>query len=239
MKIPIVLCTALALMFASPALADIVYTPIDPGEYAIGFGIGIYDPANPAVLNSVYVTSGSGAPQSATFQFSFAIHNNVSQIPIFADRLHFSFVYDNSSLEVLGAQPVGPWQSNNYAGQPWPNSSHGIIAVNSLSQAMTEPGAKVTFVNSTVVPFLHVTLHVKSAQFSQINEFGITLPGYGPNEGYGLTFFNSGVTVVPPGSWVYFGGAIHEIPEPATLTLLGAAFCGLAGRVVARRRRVD
>lgn len=137
---------------------------------------------------------------------------------------------------MLGAYPVGPWYFNNYEGLEWPNTSTAIIAVESLFNSTTP---YTVIMPSEVVPFFHVTLHVKSAQSSQINSFGIVLPvaGYGPEDGYGLTLFSTMGYNITAIEWVYAGGRIHEIPEPASMTLLGGGLAALVGGWVRRKRR--
>jgi hypothetical protein len=232
-KLPIVLCAVLAAGIASPASADIQYNPLPPWDAQIG----ITNPTMPGLF-SVYVTSGdplNGPMISDTFQFTFALHVDRG-VNYWTDRLHFSFVYDNNSLEVLNAYPVGPWDGGNYEGLQWPNTSHGIIGVVSLSNFVS-PFTEI--LPGEIVPFFHVTLHVKSATYSQVNPFGITVPGYGPLEGYGMTLFSTlgPVYDVTPEQWIYGGGAIHEVPEPASMMLLGGSLAAMAGGWIRRKRR--
>ena len=177
-RLKFVLCALIAGVVVSPAVAEITYTPVALD----GFEIGIYNPVD-STINSVTVDP---AYLSENFVFTFAIHVTPSYWP---ERLHFSFCYDNSSIEVVHAESIG-FPFDNYSSMTeWPNTSHGIQAVASLSQYYTTGSA--TYWYSSVYPFFKVTLHVKSDTESQMNPFGITLPGYGPAEGYGLTL-NSG-----------------------------------------------
>jgi hypothetical protein len=224
------LCVAVVMAAAPSATADIVYTPISPNTY--GFGIGLYDPANPFSLNSVYVTSGNFPGTSDSFVFTFAAH----MVSIFynVESLHFNFVYDNRLIEVVGARPVHPpgtppWVFNNYDDFQWPNPSGGIVSVSTLFQSM---GAGTTFMpmnTTSIVPFFQVTLHLKQAPPSQVAFFGITRMTL-VSHTFALT--------LTPASFNYFNGAIHAgIPAPATLWLFAAAMSGLGGGVVRGRRR--
>ncbi len=221
-KLKLVLCTMMVGAIVSPAVADITYTPA-PLD---GFEIGIFNPADSS-LNSVYVDP---AVYSDTFVFTFAIHVTPTYWP---ERLHFSFVYDNSSINVVHAEPVGDWAGSNYGSATWPQSSTGLTAVVSLSQWFD--AGSTTYWYSSVNPFFKVTLHIKSASSSQENAFGIVVePDFGADDGYGLMLESSFFTITPL-QWDYYGGVIHEIPEPSSLLLLGAAAAGLFGYV--RRRR--
>lgn len=219
------------LVGVSPALAGVVYTPVPIGPTS-GNSIGLIDPNNPGTLNTVYVTSGSGALLSDTFVFTFGLHLDRF---FDAEWLHFGFLYDNSSIEVLHAQPVGqdslgqPWRGDNYgSATDWPDLSSGLIIVSSLSQNMGTQSSFFVMDPSVVYPFFQVTLHVKSAHLSQLNVFGVNT----------MTAKHHFITtdIIGPGMWTYWGGVIHEVPEPTTALLLGAAVAVAGGRVVRRRR---
>ena len=92
---------------ASPAMAAIVYTPQPLTGQAT---VGLIDPNNLGTLNTVYVTSGSGAGPSDTFVFTFGIHFTFSPL---ATGYNFKFAYDNNSIEVLHANNVHPTFSLN------------------------------------------------------------------------------------------------------------------------------
>ena len=75
---------AASVVAAPVATGDIVYTPIPNQTYE--FGIGLYDPSNPNMLNSVYVTSGNqpaGSPRPAWVSMScFTRRLMSSKIPV-------------------------------------------------------------------------------------------------------------------------------------------------------------
>ena len=156
------------MLLAAPALGEIVYTPQTP-DYA--FGVGLYNPQDPGSLNTVYVTSDSGAAVSDQFVFTFAILCNY--IYYNAESLHFSFLYDNSSLEVVHARPMGGWTDNNYEGTSWPDPGTGITGYITLWQGFTQSTSYEPYDTAAVVPFFQVTLHVKDAVESHVNRFGI------------------------------------------------------------------
>jgi hypothetical protein len=84
------------------------------------------------------------------------------------------------------------------------------------------------FDTSAIVPFLAVTLHVKSDQMSQLNAFGITA----------LTLVSHDYSLIlSPSDFGYYGGVAHEVPEPASLTLILGLVAGAGGRLVRRRWR--
>jgi hypothetical protein len=211
------------LLLTGAAVGDITYTPIDPATY--GFGVGLYDPANPGALNSVYVDP---AYLSDEFTFTFAIHCN--DIYYNAEALHFAFGYDNSSIEVVHAFPVGGWTMDNYASFPsWPNSSTGWQEVASLTQGFTLSTDFEAFDTSAIVPFMQVHLHIKSDQVSQLNDFGVVAMTL-ISHTYALT--------LTPADFIYGMGTIHEVPEPSAMLLLGGAAAAIAGGVARRRARL-
>lgn len=210
------------LMAAAPAMAGVTYTPI-PATYP--FGIGLYNPANPAALNTVYIT---GAGPSDTFVLTFAAHMNA--IFYNTEFMHFNFVYDSDCVDVLGARPVnanGVWVADNYSTFVWPNVSSGYISVFSLAQSAGVNSAFVSMPTSSIVPFFQVTLHAKGAMASHVGLFGITQMIL-VSHTFALTLF--------PSSFAYGLGAIHHVPEPSTLTLIGGALAAVAGGVIRRRR---
>jgi hypothetical protein len=221
----ILLCAASFAAAAGTAQADIQYTPMTGYTH----GVGIYNPSDPTQLFSVYVTSGSGASYSDVFTFTFAMHH--TNVFYDAQALYFSFAYDNDSLEVIGAQPMGQGVSGadwfyNYP-SVWPNQSSGWQSV-SLGQWFATSDYQQQNA-SAVVPFFQVQLHIKSACYSQVNSFGV-------NSMTLISHINSEWNLYGQ-DFVYGFGAIHEVPEPASMTLLFGGLAGLAGGAVRRRRR--
>jgi hypothetical protein len=228
---------ACVLCVAPLAMAEVLYTPQDPANF--DFGVGVYNPNDPGSLNTVYVTSGSGLRPSDTFQVTMALQMNA--IFYNTEALHFSFIYDNSAIEVLHANPVGGWLNNNYNSLSWPNPSSGITGYVSLAQSMGTGTSFISMPTGAVVPFFHATLHIKpGAQLSQVAQFGITIPPYTPGAGFsvGMTLVSHTFALtLPPTAFNYFGGAIHTIPEPTSMSLLGAGVAVLGGGLLRHRRR--
>ncbi|MHC4141664.1 MAG: VPLPA-CTERM sorting domain-containing protein [Planctomycetota bacterium] len=210
------------------ATGDIVYTPIPNQTY--NFGIGLYNPGNPNVLNSVYVTSGNQPIESDIFTFTFAAH----MVNIFYDAssLRFNFIYDNTNIEVLHATPLnvnGIWNVDNYGSLTdiWPNPSSGTISVSSLFQSVGT-GPDVNMVTSSIVPFFQVQLHIKDAPESHVGLFGITQ----------MTLVSNNFTLtLTPDDFAYFGGRIHSgVPAPAGAWVLLAGMLGIGGALTRRRK---
>jgi hypothetical protein len=219
MKILGVACAVLLL--TSPALADINYTPL---AETYDFGVGLYNPADPGTLNDVYVDP---AYLSDTFVFTWAIH--CADIYYNAERIHFTFGYDNSSIEVVHMSPLGGWEWSSYENILWPTSvPGGWIEVDSLSQGFDVTTNYEPYDTTAIVPFMQVTLHVKSDTPSQVNMFGVVAMSL-ISHSYALT--------LTPASFVYGMGAIHEMPEPSSLMLLGGALAAMAGGFIRRGRR--
>ncbi len=221
MRRTIAVAALLGMLFATPAMASIVYTPQpETGDYG---DVGLVDPGDSVgSINTVFVDP---AYFSDVYEFDFAIH--MSSIWYNASLIHFSFAYDNSSIDVLGASPIGGWTENNFDNYDWPHSGIGEIVVNSLTMGFTQSSNYEPFATSSVVPFLHVTLHVNSSAFSALNDFGVVAVEL-VSHTYALTLL--------PGDFAYFGGTIHEVPEPATATLLFGGIAALMGGVIRRRR---
>jgi hypothetical protein len=223
-------CALAASVVAAPvATGDIVYTPIPNQTYS--YGIGLYNPATPNVLNSVYVTSGNQPIESDIFTFTFAAH----MVPIFynAQSLRFNFIYDNTNIEVLHATPLnvqGTWNFDNYGSLSdiWPNPSGGTTSVSSLFQSIGA-GPPVFMVTSSIVPFFRVQLHVKDAPESHVGFFGISQMTLVSNT-FALTLF--------PADFSYFSGTLHSgVPAPAGGWVLLAGLSGIGGALSRRRRR--
>ena len=228
----IALAGVLVVAMSSTAFGVLTYTP-QPANH--NFGIGVYNPNDPGTLNTLSINSDTIRP-SDTFVVTFAAH----MVAIFynTESMHFNFIYDNSTIEVLGAAPVhaaGVWATNNYSGFSWPNPSSGIVSVSTLFQSA---GAGTNFISmptSAIVPFFQVAMHVKEgAPVSQAGFFGITQMTL-VSHTFALTLF--------PGDFAYFNGDIHPhrevpgaIPEPATMTLVGGCMASLMGVLIRRRR---
>lgn len=228
-RIGFVLCAACLLGLASPAAANIIYTPMTGYTHGVGF----YNPADPMTLNEVYVTSSSGVMASDYLTFTFAMHH--TNLNYFAQSLHFAFFYDNNSLEVVNMWPVGgttggmPWDYN-YENYPWPNPSSGIVEITSLSQWL--PISSYQYQPTTlIVPFMGVQLHIKSTSASMLNSFGVIAMTLHSHIGTQYDLF--------PGDFMYGFGVVHEIPEPMSVVLMSGGLLALAGRVVRRRRGND
>lgn len=227
MRKTIAAVTLLGMLSATPALAGLVtYTPVVEPVGPEG-DVGLYNPADPFYVNTVYVDQ---AQLSDLYTFQFALH--VTNIYYNASSLHFSFMYDNSSIDVVGMHPVrpvgDPWEENNYETYEWPMSETGVITVHSLMQGFTVDSHYEAFGTSFPVPFMQVTLHVNSEQESAMNAFGIVAMTL-VSHTYSLT--------LTEGDFGYFGGVIHEVPEPASATLLFGGLAALMGGIVRRRRR--
>jgi hypothetical protein len=230
-KLKLALCVALLGMVVASASADPVYTPVPAGGASDHYTIGLYNPDDPGTLNTVYIEGEA----SDSFVLTFAIHCDTFW---YMDRLHFSFMYDNAGIDIVDARPLGGWQANNYDNRDWPASSLPV-AVASLQQSMTVSSSFVTYSSaSDIMPFLQLTLHINSSNFSELYPFGIYVPEFVSGlTGYGMTLESGAYSInVMPHEWRYFGGVVHEVPEPSSLFLLGAAAAGLVGGYVRRRR---
>lgn len=229
-RLIVVLVAGLMAAAATPAMAVVTYTPQDPSGF--GFGIGVYNPNDPSSLNTVYVDSGSGLGTSATFVVTMAAQMN--QIFYNTESLHFSFLYDNSMIEVLHARPVAPaggpqWATNNYSSITWPNPSSGIVGYTTLTQSMGTGTAYMPMNTGVVVPFFQATLHIKDV----------------PTASYVAPFWIGAMTLVShtfaltltPYDFAYFGGEIHGVPEPSMAMLLAGGGAVCAGGWARRRRR--
>lgn len=226
MKRTIALVALVGVLFATPALADIIYTPVDEAQLPLLGDVGLYNPADPFSINTVLVDP---AEYSDILVFQFAMH--MTDIYYNAESIHFSFMYDNSSLDVVGMHPIrptgDPW-AHNYETYDWPASETGVVVVNSLIQNFPEQSMFEAFGTSFPVPFMQVTLHVNSAQYSALNAFGIVAMSVVSHD-YALT--------LTPVDFAYHGGVVHEVPEPATAMLLFGGVAAVMGGVVRRRRR--
>lgn len=241
-RLTVILVAGLVAAAATPAMAVVTYTPQPSSGF--NFGIGVYNPNDPTSLNTVYVDSGSGLGQSATFVVTMAAQMNA--IFYNTESLHFSFLYDNSMIEVLHARPVAPvggpqWATNNYSSITWPNPSSGITGYINLTQSMGTGTTYMPMNTGAVVPFFQATLHIKDVPTaSHVAPFGITIPPYTPGGGYGV-----GMTLVShtyaltltPLDFSYFGGEIHGVPEPSMAMLLVGGGAACAGGWARRRRR--
>lgn len=215
------LAAVLVMAIASSAMAAVIeYTPFDVAGGEKG-SVGIVDPANPDALNSVYVDD---AILSDTFVFTFALHVDSTY---WAERLDFVFMYDNSSIEILHAEPIGAW-SNYYSDYPedgeWPNPTNGVIQVD-MQNEMSPTAGSTTYWYSSINPFMKVTFHIKSDTFSQENPFGIT-----------EMTLRSDYSTIWSWDFDYLGGIVHEVPEPTSLMFLGFGLAAIGGRVIRRRR---
>jgi hypothetical protein len=241
------------MLAAAPALADVVYTPLDvSGDTNV---VGIYRPGYSGLYDA-YVTSGQGVQTSDLIQFTFGFHIGYGAFNAYSFYdvwgIQFAFAYDNTSLEVVGARSVGPISAgatgqsggigrDNYSDLTplnWPNPSSGITSLPSLFQGWYGLGYRHVIgatptdywrvFTTSIVPFFQVTLHVKHAEPSAVNSFWVT-----------SMFVASTITgyTITPGQWIYGHGAVHEIPEPSSLLLVGGGVAFGGARVVRRRRR--
>jgi hypothetical protein len=225
-KIVSALAVVGVMLFAAPASADIIWTPVPVGDgFDIEAEVGVFYPPDTSHVYSMYVTSNSGVPQSEIIHVTWAIH--AATIFYNAAGLHWSFVYDNSSLEVVAAGPIGPWTV--YEGPTtWPNPSSGIVEVPSLFVGFTVTSEFVPFEESIAQPFWWVDLHVKSAQYSQINFAAITM----------MTLFSHTYNItLTPDEFNYGIVEVHEIPEPSVAILAGGGILALGGGLIRRKRR--
>jgi hypothetical protein len=229
-------------LLAAPASADLKGSPQAttlqkiPGVHGT---IGIYYGGN------LYYTPFISAQQSDTFVLTFGFHWPY-YTAVYADYLHFSFVYDNSEVEVLGMQGAGPFVTGStynpgHAGNPsipvtlFPNPSSGVWGVSSLYMDIPnwQTSSNALFVpGSAIFPFMQVTLHMKQ---DGINDGFLDAVIGSANlifrlSHYAPSHYVSGGGIASPSLGVAF------TPEPASLSLLGLGLVAVGGGIWRRRR---
>jgi hypothetical protein len=251
---------AIMALMAVPATADLSPSTLTPslntGLQSTGQGtVGIY-----ATGGGIYLDYKTYAEASDLIHLTFAFHwpyvTNVYGV-----QAQFSFVWDNSEVEVLGMLPAGGFGPSNFSAISatwWMGPSSGTLQVGDVlgtgvplwtnpvgSTYTTYYGGQITpgdtriqlthmqVVGSGIYPFMQVDLHVKDYMVPA-DSFLDAFVG-----SFALLFL---VTPFSPGTW-WTGGAIGApsygmgvIPEPASLTLLGLGLASIGAGVWRRRR---
>lgn len=243
---------------ASPALAEIIYEPMNlPTDRNT---IGVIDPNNPGTLNMVYIDP---AAVSDNFTVTFGMHlgdgdgKGYSQYGLWLQ--HFCFIYDNSGLEVLHAQPTGPWTgmgaytggltaTNNYGsnttmwdsvnnattGEGAPAGTTGIYSLAHGWFTLTTQGQTITPTNftvqniSSVVPFFQVQMHMHNTIPDQFHMFAINAMF--------VSSVYTGIYSMTTADFDFYGGVAYTVPEPTSLVMLCGSLAMIGGFVVRRRR---
>jgi hypothetical protein len=217
----------------SPAQSHGSVAPIGNWTYIYYTGYGSY----PVPTGSSQITAAPSDLIYVTFAFDWPFYTYVNGLQLWS-----SLVWDNSEVEVISVQPVGPFLgNNNYATLTsgfWAGPSSGTLQVGDvlgtgvpLWQNFNNPiTIPYTISAGQIYPFMRVALHVKNVIADGNPDILI-----GSAQ---LLFWTAGTTTYGTGGAIgatSFGEDI--VPEPASLSLLGFGVVAIGAGVWRRRRR--